>query len=304
MKKIFVHIGHSKTGTTTLQDHLFSQHEQIAYLGRPYKNNLFEKEIRRLALQDSTLYDHKGLKSILDTYRKNTQDKPIVISEETFSTVKCTDRGLMANRIKNIFYPCKIIITIRNQLDIIKSYYLNFDCIIEKLDKPTGYIVNFKEWIQYMLKNKEHSYLSEIQYYNLIKYYSDLFGYNNVIVLLFEEFVHSKELFIEKLSSFIGIDKKQSFDLIINKHERKGPSQREFLYIKILSKCFLGLPFNNYLPFGKTANNLLVSFIKKGKKPKIKMDEWVKPLEELFREGNKKISKEYSLPLAKYNYPL
>ena len=304
MKEVFIHIGHSKTGTTTLQDHLFSKHDQIAYLGRPYKNDLFEKEVRRLVLQDSTQYNYKGLKCIIDTYRNGTKDKSIVISEETFSTVRCTDRGLMANRIKSIFYPCKIIITIRNQLDIIRSYYLNFDCIIENLDKPTGHIVNFKEWIQYMLNNKEFSYLSEIEYYDLIKYYSDLFGYDNVIVLLFEEFVHSKELFIEKLSSFIGVDKKQSFNLINHKHEQKGPSQREFFYMKIISKYFLGLPINNYLSLGKTANNLIINFFKKGRKPVIQMDEWVKPLEELFREGNNKISKDYSLPLAKYNYPL
>jgi len=297
MKEIFIHIGHSKTGTTTLQDHLFSKHNQIAYLGRPYKNSLFEKEVRKLTLQDSTQYNHKGLKSVIDTYRNGIKDKSIVISEETFSTVRCTDRGLMANRIKNIFYPCKIIITIRNQFDIIRSYYLNFDCIIEKLDKPSRHIVDFKEWIQYMLKNKEFSYLSEI------KYYSDLFGYDNVIVLLFEEFVHNKKLFIEKLSSFIGVDEKQSFNLINHKHERKGPSQREFTYMKLIAKYFLGLSINNYLSLGKTANNLIINFLKKGRKPVIQIDEWVQSLEEFFREGNNKISKEYDLPLAKYNYP-
>jgi len=139
MKEVFIHIGHSKTGTTTLQDHLFSKHDQIAYLGRPYKNNLFEKEVRRLVLQDSTQYNYKGLKCIIDTYRNGTKDKSIVISEETFSTVRCTDRGLMANRIKSIFYPCKIIRFFSN---LVVESLIDFQRKVAQIMVPIGFTLD------------------------------------------------------------------------------------------------------------------------------------------------------------------
>lgn len=108
MPDLFVHIGHSKTGTTTLQDHLFSKHHQIAYLGRPYKSKHLEVDLRRLVLQDSTQFDGSALKETIDTYRNGINNKTIVISEETFSTVRCIDRGIMAERIKKNFIHVRL----------------------------------------------------------------------------------------------------------------------------------------------------------------------------------------------------
>ena len=42
--KIIIHIGAGKTGTTSLQNNLFSRHKDIVNIGIPYKNetvNLF-----------------------------------------------------------------------------------------------------------------------------------------------------------------------------------------------------------------------------------------------------------------------
>lgn len=42
-RKLFIHIGYSKTATTTLQNYLFKVHDQINYLVRPYYNSKLEK---------------------------------------------------------------------------------------------------------------------------------------------------------------------------------------------------------------------------------------------------------------------
>jgi len=304
MNKLFVHIGHSKTGTTTLQDCLFSKHEEIAYLGRPYQNPIFENEIERLALQDSSRYHPQGLKDLINHYRQTVQEKPIVISEETFSSVKSNDRGLIADRIKTIFWPCHIIIVIRNQMDIIRSFYLNFDGLVLNLDRPMGKLVEFRRWLKHEWRKRDHGYFSEINYYDLITYYSELFGPKNVHVLLFEDFVERKEKFFGELSSLLNIRLNDALNLINKQHERKGPSSREFRYMQIKSKYLFGFEPERYVSLGSFFNRHVNNFMQKGSKPNIQFGEYDKKMQNFFREGNNRLLDWLKLPLGDYGYPL
>lgn len=302
--KFFVHIGHPKTGTTTLQEGFFSQHEDIAYLGRPYNNPIFKEEVRSLGLQDSTAYHPGGLKSLIDNYRKVNKNKTIVISEETFSSVNCNDRGLIADRIKEVFSPCSIIIVIRNQFDIIRSFYANFDGVILNMNRPTGKLVMFDRWLKYQWLNRHYGYFSQINYHRLIQYYIDLFGVQNVHVFLFEDFVHNKKEFFKKVLSCMAIDEKTIFEKIISAHERKGPSNREYAYMKFKSKYLLGLEPEKYFSLGHPLNKAIVSFMRKGQKPQLHFGDYEKRLHDFFKEGNNKLSNMLDLPLTYYGYPI
>jgi len=57
MSNTFIHIGFPKTATTTLQNHLFSKHPGIHYLGKPYRDDDLTGMIRSLVMQESTVYN-------------------------------------------------------------------------------------------------------------------------------------------------------------------------------------------------------------------------------------------------------
>ena len=48
-----LHIGFPKTGTTTLQKHLFTEHSQIVYLGKPTRSEWLKEKMHTLIKQDS-----------------------------------------------------------------------------------------------------------------------------------------------------------------------------------------------------------------------------------------------------------
>lgn len=304
MPNLFVHIGHSKTGTTTLQNHLFSRHQQISYLGRPYKNPIFEQEIRRLSYQDSSSYSFEGLRDLIENYRKGVSNKAIVISEEIFSSVQSNDRGLIAQRIKNVFSPCSILLIIRNQIDIIQSFYTFLGGVVLNLDRPTGKLVGFDRWLKREWRNRMYGYFSEINYWDLIQHYIDLFGLENVHILLFEDLVHNKNKFIGSLSELLNIEERKALKLLDQRHERRGPSHREFRYKQLKSKYLLGLEPEKYISLGKNLDSVVKKFMHEGPKPALDFGEYKKKLHTFFKAGNQELSKHFNLPLGDYGYPM
>ena len=74
MSRTFIHIGPSKTGTTTLQREIFAKHSQIAYLGKPFhlpgsspddkkgdSSRLNEELVYELRSKDSLEYDEASV---------------------------------------------------------------------------------------------------------------------------------------------------------------------------------------------------------------------------------------------------
>lgn len=304
MRNLFVHIGHSKTGTTTLQKHFFSRHQQISYLGRPYKNPIFEQEIKRLAYQDSSNYNFAGLRDLVENFRKGGPNQTVVISEEIFSSVKSNDRGIIAERIKDVFSPCSIILVIRNQFDIIQSFYTFLDGVVLNLDRPTGKLIGFDRWLKREWHNREYGYFSEINYYDLVRYYTNLFGLENVHVFVFEDLAHHKKKIIGGLCALLNIEERQAFELVGQSHEKRGPSHREFTYKQIKSKYLLGFEPEKHLSLGRKLDSAVKEFMRQGPRLVLDFGEYKKMLYEFFKPGNQNLAKDHNLPLADYGYPM
>ncbi len=305
-----VHVGFSKTGTTTLQKHLFVKHSQVKYLGKPFKEDVFKTLIHRLMMQESIVYDPGPLKRYVSDNRLRELDgtqRVVVLSDEMFlSYSKVRDKGIVANRIKEVFGPCKILITIRNQYELLKSAYLSRGRLMTQVPKKfEGLGVRFEEWLNLSIseKNFERGYIDHADYYKTIDYYSRLFGKENVCVLLLEEFVHNKKRYLEELSEFLGIDPVESGECVKEEHEHKDILPKE-LELELLRTRFF--------PFHKNVliKGILKGFVsiknRKGKYPMGGVEipgSIVGCLEDVYKEGNRKLKEEYGLPLDKYNYP-
>jgi hypothetical protein len=306
---IVLHVGFSKTGTTTLQKHLFSRHSQVHYLGKPYADDTLKTLVHRLIMQESLVYDPIPLKNHLEKEilsNINPAKKVILLSEEMLlSYSKARDKGLVAQRLKETFPSAKILFTIRDQLELLKAAYLSRGRQLNYVPpKYSGLHVTFREWLALAFENIERSYLGHADYFKTIDYYGRLFGKNKVCVLLLEELIHNPGEYAGKLSDFLGIAADETRELLAGKHANRGisrfqlesealrscwyPFSRSYLISKLL-KIYLGLTKN------KRRNQDAEAQIPPG---------WVDRIGELYRAGNRLLISEYGLPLEKYGYPI
>ncbi len=315
--KVIVHIGFIKTATTTLQEALFARHSQIEFVGRHDKSNDQQKhlfsELHKLATFDSTQYDGQILKEKFYALRISSGGKTIIVSYEGLTHFWATDRGLVANRIMDVFGPCKILAVIRNQKDVIKSFY-NKNQRRTYLVMPRKYDnVTFSRWLEYNLLPQHVSTLclSTVEYYETIKYYANLFGKNNIKILLFEDFIEDKKSFIEELADYCGVSKQESCDLMKDVVENKGFTKREVfeaIFGGLTKKEALEMPWAEWKSYIclKISPRIFGRFFKWDEKATggLSFGTKEKEIVDLYKDGNKKLSEEYDLPLGKYGYPL
>lgn len=198
--ELFIHMGLGKTGTTFLQERVFSRHSAINYLGKTedkfpdwlidwhywddyafIKNNYIIKE---------------KLNSLLCSYKVN------LISSEPF-----TGLGGMfykqAHRIKHIAPKAKIIIVLRDPIEIILSFY-KFNVERENWFLALEEVIDWKRAPLVFYKRKP-IYLPDLFFDEIIEVYETLFGKEKICILKYEDMVNAPKVFFEELSEFVGV---------------------------------------------------------------------------------------------------
>ena len=314
MPELFIHVGYPKTATTTFQKHVFPQHEEIDYLGKfipsfQYRDEKLFPEIDKLMTTESSQYtSSQELREIVDRYRQQSTKKIMLISSESFIHVTAIDLGVVAQRIKEAFNPCKIVITIREQCDLIKSFFGlhgrfgQYLFLCKEEGEQIRIPLSMEEWLTYSFRAYHKNFLSILHYNEIINYYCELFGRENVGVFLFEEFVRDKPTYIRNLCAFLGIDWDRTLRLVENKHENPNLSKGEFFYYRVMSKLLKQFHFDiatmnrSNWRFGsiggsQKAENHISAF-------------WMDKLRILYKDGNRELMKGFGLQLDSFNYLL
>ena len=302
-----IHIGFPKTGTTTHQIHLFDKHSQIVYLGKPYKDSRFEQEIHGLIKQESTIYDSSALKEYMNSVNKEEPGKNVLlVSDEIMvSLSKVRDKGVVAQRIKEVFFPCKILITIRDQVEMLKSAYINGGRLLTHVPgKYRGRYVPLEDWLIFQYEYLDRSHMGNFIYFNTIQYYEKLFGKENILVLLFEEFLDHPDQYINKLSRFLDIDKDESLELLGAEHENVRIDQSRLEFERwVGSRMSLGK--SRFLYRLSKVYGYFSHFLAKNRKAKVVIPgHWLERLRDVYSQGNRELMQLLDLPLEQYGYLL
>ncbi len=219
--QVILHIGLPKTGTTSLQIDLFAAHPDWHYLGKPllFHDPGMRRTIRPIVEQDSETFE-RHLESFEREWIRpllHGSHERVLISEEEFSTGTArtrVDRRLIAQRLRRLFPAARVIVTIRNQLDLLPSIYAQLINLGILRNRP------FRDWIDDELRaGSEESRLYLFDYAALVELYDGLFGAQNICVLLFEDFRADAESYLGELAGFIGIDPERA---IATYHARHG----------------------------------------------------------------------------------
>jgi len=237
----FIHIGYTKTGTTWLRYHEFRKHPDIILLNynkNPEARTVTIPEVSELFKQICCVHDldfqpeffKKKFKEIIS--RHINFSGAIGICYENFSgyVFNGSDSARIADRLFKIFGPTKIIIVIRNQLDMIESIYKQYI--------HTGGTLSIKQFLD---KNRFSvaDLINKLQYNKLINYYQKLYCKENVFIGVYELFKHDKEKFMKDLYNFIGVKSRficSENDLYLNRSHHQ---------LTLRFERYINLFFNN-----------------------------------------------------------
>lgn len=306
MKDIFIHVGYPKTGTTFLQQKVFENLKVTKSFGKPkIEENM--KFIMNSICKDDEITFESNKELLLEKLRLiQFREKNIISLEEFTSCLDINNYNLIQiqDRLFNIFdklskkdFRIKIILVLRNQKDIVLSYYT--ECY-EKIIKVNSRWTNFKNFLNKFKNNDEKNLIIDSFNYNLLirqiyKYYPK----QNVKILFYEDFKSNIKDFINDLLIFIDDNLDNNYELKNYKvnHSFKDKNQNyrklkknyliSFLSDKIFTNLFIKKFLYNIYYFLKTTD-------------KVKLDiNQQKMIINYFKDDNVCLEKETGIKLKK-----
>jgi len=320
--KLFLHIGYAKTGTTSLQRTFFDKHPDIEFLGNiavsPEREKAWKEFRDREFIETPNTNNSIFFDDVINTESiffddilvryKNifseyiNPNKVLVYSLEDFVTNDRNnfDLGLIANRLHSIFsdrFDVHILATIREQKDILPSYF------------NTLYTGSYRSFIDRILRTPMQKVLASFFYFEVLDYYVKLFGRDKVHVMLFEDFINERKGYIEELSKILGI--KSDFSLLQDKDRlniaKKRTNGDYAVSFQAVASIIRQRTFLRYLPMNKGLFKRLALFLTKVNFPFLTLnmtDSQKETIDNLYRDSNTKLMKEFNLNMWKYNYSL
>ena len=171
MTDIIIHVGLHKTGTTFLQEEVFSRIKKVNYTGiLRYDTKIYKDKINIISDEDLSIRPH------------------LPVNHKDY--LNCNQRFVIAKRLHSIFPTAKIIIGIRNKDSWLRSVYSQY--------VKSGGIYNYDRFI---CESFDHRFLDFDSY---IDYLNDLF--NEVLVYRFEDLKQNPFNFVKNICDFIGLD--------------------------------------------------------------------------------------------------
>lgn len=327
MKKInfFIHPGYPKTGTTFLQEKVFNN-KNLVSLGRPHLENTNSKEI--ISLQYKILQSKINFNSNLPinySYKikeyvnelcqiiNNSEIQNFILSDECifdcenhFGYVNIYLLKEIIDLLSNYFQlNLKFILTIRNQRDLLASWYA-YDNYRKKK--------NFNSLDDYIKNMTEDKNLSEIYNFDIIYLKIKKIFKCEVLVLPLEELENFPNNYLSKIEKYLNIKVNNSILNKVNQNSKNIDNQK-FYYIRTLDFRKIYLPFLENLHqelkrnifYKKYFKNL--RFFKKIimpepiKKQLIKLNnEQMNQIKECFKNSNQRLEKQTNIDLKKFNY--
>ena len=221
MKTKYIHIGYPKNFSTSLQRDYFAKHPELYHLGigidsnLGYRDSLIEKTLE-VYLKSCKEFKYNEVKEAIKKHFTNlfnkldSRYKATGISAEHLSFAFTHDGLSATEKAKRLFEifgkETKIIMVVRNQMDLLKSLY--------KESVRVGFAGDFETYINTLYKYQDRNFLYDFRYDLVYSLYADFFGENNIKVLFFEDYkkpgkealnTHNTKQLFEALNTFLGL---------------------------------------------------------------------------------------------------
>ncbi|MGD2088271.1 MAG: sulfotransferase domain-containing protein [Candidatus Aminicenantes bacterium] len=244
-----IYIGYQRAGSTFLRSY-FSHHPDIQWTRISDYFEANEKFYSPGYLYWDPNADKNTNKCVIDMYEAHATgfisgDKLEELEDASFYIKKQINATLhrdyfypapeeIARRIKDTIPDAKILLVLRNQVDWIRSNYLHRIVALPKRHKT------FSDYISTRIGK---TILFGGLFHDTVKIYYDLFGKDNVQVLLLEQFKRDRNAALKKMCRFLDV---AFVEFPTDKEKRnKGFDNRVGNGIRKLSRLGLGISKSN-----------------------------------------------------------
>ena len=229
-REVYIHIGYPKTGTTFLQNEIFPKLNEVHYI----RSDRIRPETSKIMRQEEFSFDYEQVKNNLE---KHLVDGKNLISNEGFMgnllVGKAINNKLIADRLAFLFPNVKIIITIRNQYDLVESLYKQYIQL--------GGTKTLREFVKFKEGRFEHNDFrwdltlspEMFNYATLAAYYEKLVGRENVFLISFELLQKDPARFLDQLLKWMGVDETPSHN---NRAYNQGYGRRQIAIARFLNR--------------------------------------------------------------------
>jgi hypothetical protein len=307
MAPLAIHVGYPKTATTTFQTHVFPHHPDLEYLGKfipsfRYVDARMYDLINNIFLCGSNTFPPTDeLRLLVEDVRRQTSRKCVLISSESFVHPMAFDVALVADRLHKTLGSSKVLITIREQIGSILSFYWMHGRFGEYLtigpkDPQTRirYPIPFLDWLALQKSADERNYLATLDYASVVDRYIEVFGHDNVCILLYEKLVADPGAYAEELGRFLCADVSTLMNLMNGRHEHQSNGrQQPWRGSKSADLASIEAQQGALVRWGR----LLGPWGHKSLVPAR-----IGELRERYRAGNARLAKRLGLPLADFGY--
>ena len=335
--QIIFHVGFPKAASTTLQKQLFAQHPELVNLGIYPKSNIgiddlhpippgMQTKIKyldddRISRLYRLLIHPNGLEynreiaedlwlQLLSDYGNldpcESASFRIVLSHESVTSCRFAhpETKEKLRRLHDIFGEIKIILVIRNQVEMLKSLYRDhpFDPrTLEFRPRP----VSFSEWLDIDIKRGPLSLCRSLYFGKVSEELCNLFGKQNVLVLPMEWLKSDLNMFSTKISCFLDIDQDITYSLLDKPPINTSVSALGHYYRTVRSNMLL---LARYFPSLKKLflplDSALFGFLKKiGPASDVALNEkQIKLLHQMYADDNLRLAKYTGLDLKNLSY--
>jgi hypothetical protein len=299
--KALIHIGVGKTGTTSLQRNLFAHHTGIRNIGRPYTDDEFRRAVESLREDDEADYRPFAFRRLCELAATRADGRAIVLSDETL--VHPVHQSLIAKRLSSVLPEAHILITIRNQYDLIASYWAAHGRNLKGVPGPyLGKTVTFDDWFAFEAQAKR-SFFSRLDFYRLYQIYAEIFGADRVHVMTFEELAGKPVPFAHALAALIGVDENEMSELIMSPPAKTRPSEATAKYRALRARMLPKVALSQ-IPGGAAVRRAINRFIEAGPPLAVTLTPAQRDIiGERFGPGNKALAATIGVDLAGLRYP-
>lgn len=324
------HIGLPKTGTKTLQIHVFSQHPQIEYLGKLVlgkHGSQYKHQAAATLLEE--LWHANWAKPNLDLCRQAYQEavapaqdagRVPVCSWEAMSGGSREARRAQARNYKAVFGECKMLISLRQPLDLAECLFFQ-DLKRITVGAGAGWGKGFRhpdinQWLKSKFRREgrrkfggkgrleEQSPWGRLDYAETVRIFAEEFGRENIGVFVFEQLKENALEYLKSICRFIGVDPECVQDASEKRENTRWTVDHMQRLDHVQSSWWRSFKFRFGSPrYRRRTIGVNNDEACAGKRAKAAIsDEHKKHIQDLTREGNRWLVKNWRLPLEKYGY--